>query len=258
MHKFLAVLLVLSCSTLLVSAQSQQEQTPAQQAPEGEQKAADRNHPAEPKAESATPAPPAAAAETTQYPLEQFQNFSAIQHGGPLPGMNVDRHIYRSGKWLRAQSDDLVPAYHITDLIKQKDHLVSAPACLAMDVAYVRAFPFSMIGPRFTYERIPVDEETLDGHQCRVEDVKIHSPKNPVVMYFRLYEAEDLQGFPIKIENRNEHNYRWVITYKDVRLGPQDPSLFMYPDRCDSSEAFKKKTTETTPKAKAAPSPKPQ
>lgn len=170
--------------------------------------------------------------------------------------MDVDRYIYRSGNLMRMQGDESVPHYYVTDLTKRKTHFVSARSCLRMGTAYVRSFPFMVPAPGNRYERIPIGEETVDGHQCKVEDVMIHSPKNPTVLHFRLYEAEDLQGFPIKIENRRKQAYPWVIHYKDVRLGPQDPSLFIFPEKCESDAGFKQAGPGAKPKN--APPAKPQ
>lgn len=225
------------CLGFYVWAQTPQPQAPPEQVPVAGQKAPDQSSP------SGQPAPVAsgtASETTTEYPLDRFQNFSAIQNGGPLPGLDEDRYVYRSGKLMRTQGDASVPNYYITDLTKKKSHFVAANACLAISSSHVRSFPFDLYTPGSTYEHTPIGEETVDGHQCRVEDVLLHNPKNPVVMHFRLYEAEDLQGFPIKIENRRQHAWPWVIHYKDVRLGPQDPSLFIVPEQCQSSAGFKK------------------
>lgn len=245
-------LLFAGCFGLCMWAQVPQGQNAPVQVPAAGQNTPDQNRPSEqPLAVQSV-----SATATTQSPLEQFQNFSAIQNGGPLPGMDVDRYIYRSGNLMRMQSDAAVPEYYVTDLAKQLSHAVSTRRCLEMGYAYKLSFPFFVPGPGVTYDHLPIGEEVVDGHQCHVEDVLIHSPKNPVVLHFRFYEAEDLQGFPIKIENRREHAYPWVIHYKDVRLGPQDPSLFMVPDKCQTMAGFKK--TSPGSKPKSAPSAKPQ
>lgn len=170
--------------------------------------------------------------------------------------MDLDRHIYRSGNVMRLESDASVPEYYITDLLKQESHAVSARGCQQMGSAYKFSFPFFVTGPGITYDRIAIGEEKVDGHPCHVEDLIIHNPKNPVVMHFRLSEAEDLQGFPIKIENRREHAYPWVIHYKDVRLGPQDPSLFVFPDKCQTMAGFKKTGPDSKPKTTPSVKPK--
>jgi hypothetical protein len=248
MGKKTLALLFAGCFGLYAWAQAPQEQTPPQQTPAAEQKTADQNHPPEqPSAVASAPA-----TETTQYPLDQFQNFSAMENGAPIPGFHEDKFIYRAGKMMRMQGEAV--NYFVTDLAKQQTHAIAPAGCLAMGSAYIRAFPFWFSGPGITYERTPIGQETVDGHECRVEDIKIHNPKNPAVMNFRLYEAEDLQGFPIKIENRREHTHAWVLHYKDVKLGPQDPTLFIVPDQCQSSAGF----VNTGPKAKKAPPAKTQ
>lgn len=177
-------------------------------------------------------------------------------NGGPLAGLDSDIHIYRSGNLMRMQGSHAVPNYYVTDLTKQKTHAVSAYTCLLMSTAYVRSFPFFVSALADKYEIIPIGEETVDGHQCRVEDIKIHRPNRTLVPHFRMYEAEDLQGFPIKIENRRKDAYPWVIHYKDVRLEPQDPSLFIVPEKCDSDADWKKIGGGAKPKT--APPKKPQ
>ncbi len=197
--------------------------------------------------------PPNSAPASAESPLDHFQNFSAIQTGGPLPGMTEDRFIYRSGNLMRMQGDADLPEYFVTDLAKQQTHSVSSRGCLESPSAYKLSFPFFVTGPAITYERIPIGEATVDGHPCHVEDLIIHNPKNPVVVHFRVSEADDLQGFPIKIENRRDHAYPWVIRYKDVKIGPQDPTLFIFPDKCQTMAGMKK--MGSTPKAKIATSP---
>jgi hypothetical protein len=250
MARLAAVLVLASYATLQVWGQASSERQAATQPASGEQRAGDPNQPSE--TDSSVPAPPVTA--TTKSPLDQFQDFSAIQNGGPLPGMDADRHIYRAGNVMRMQGDASVPEYYITDLAKQQSHDVSVRGCLQMGSAYKLSFPFFLSGPSVTYDRIPIGKETVDGHSCQVEDLVIHNPKNPVIMHFRLYEAEDLQGFPIKIENRREQAYPWVIRYKEVRLGSQDPSLFLVPDKCQTMAGFQKigpgAKPKTTPSAK--------
>ncbi len=248
-------LLFAGCCGLYGWAQEQAQTPPAQAAPTA-QEAPEQNHPSQqPAAVDSAPA-----AETTkEYPLDKFQNFSAIQNGNPLPGRDEDRYIYRAGNLMRLQGDAAVPEYFVTNLSKQWSHAIAPSGCLKMGTPHSRSFPFVLSGPGFSYERIAIGEDTVDGHHCRVEDIKVHNPRNPVVMHFRLYEAEDLQGFPVKIENRREHAHPWVIHYKDVRLGPQDPSLFLIPNQCQSMAGMKPVGPGTkAAKPKAAAPAKPQ
>jgi hypothetical protein len=247
MGRIVSGLLLAGCFGLCLWSQASRAQEAPDQVPAAGQNVLGKDRPSNPSAVGP-------GSVTAQFPLDRFQNFSAIQNGGPLPGMDLDRYIYRSGNLMRMESDASVPEYYVTDLTKQESHAVSASACLEEDYAYKLSFPFFVSRAGSAYERIPIGEETVDGHQTHVEDVIVHDPKNPVVVHFRFYEADDLQGFPIKIENRREHAYPWVIHYKDVRLAPQDPSLFVFPDKCQTMAIFKKRNSgaksKTTPPVK--------
>ncbi len=262
MTRWIAAVLFAGCLVVSVWAQAAQGQDVPEQAP-AEQKATDQSHPAEAGASN----PSAPATESKESVLEKFQNFSAISNGGPLPGMDVDRYIYRSGHLVRMQGDAAIPDYEVTDLVSKKTHAVSARACFLMDFPYKGSFPWIIPGPGVTYEHTPVGEDTVDGHHVHVEDILIHNPKNPAAMNFRLYEADDLKGFPIKIENRRKPAYPWVIHYKDVKVGAQDPSLFIFPEKCDTMAGFasrggkapaKKSAGKSAPATNSAPAAKPQ
>ena len=202
-----------------------------------------------PASGTATPAE-----QTSLSPFEQFKEFSALMTGGPLPGTADQIHIYRSGKLMRMEGPGQ-KAYQITDLDKQETHGISATGCLKYTRPYLRSFPFSYSNPAIKYERAAVGKETIDGHVCQVEDVTITIPKNATHPILRLWEAEDLHGFPIKIETRGGPMHR-EITYNNVVLGPQDPSLFIFPDECQGWEQTEKEMH--TPKGKKPPAAKPQ
>jgi hypothetical protein len=237
MRRLIAAVLFTGCLTLPLWAQS----PPAQSAPEPAPAAkTTQNH--SPEQAATQPAP-------GDFPLDQFQNFSAIMNGSPLPGSDWDGHIYRSGNLMRMQGSATAPNYFISDLTKSESHGLAASGCVKLGSLYSRAFPFSQSGPGYKYERVAAGEETVDGHQCKVEDITIKSPKNPIQLKMRLWEAEDLQGFPIKIENRRAEARRWVINYTNVVLGPQDPTFFVIPDTCQGTADFE-------PMKKAAPGPK--
>ncbi|MGA2426492.1 MAG: hypothetical protein ABSG07_21020 [Terriglobales bacterium] len=239
MDRWLAVLLLAGCATLQASAQAPSEPTP--QTPD--------NHAAVP----ASPAEQAAATTPAQseFPLDKFKEFSAIMTGGPVPGNNWDGHIYRSGNLMRMQGP--VGNYFITDLAKKETHGIAPPGCLKISYVYSRSFPFSVPQPGMTYQHVPVGEETVDGHACRVEDIIFTDPKNHNSTHtLRFWEAEDLQGFPVKVELRPKNGAPPPeMHYKNVVLGPQDPTLFIVPNQCQSSADI------TSPK-KASPAPTPK
>ncbi|MFY9675936.1 MAG: hypothetical protein WB817_17275 [Terriglobales bacterium] len=220
----IAALLFAGCLTLQISAQEPSSPSSPTQTP---------------AASNQAPAGQASASESTQFPLDRFREFSAIQNGGISPGSDWDGYVYRSGDLMRMQAvQQGKTQYFVDDLAKGTSYGLSAGGCAKLSLLYSRTFPFFMSGPGYTYERVAVGEDTVDGHHCHVEDVTVHNKKFVHPAHFRLYEADDLQGFPIKIVNQQEKVRQWVIRYKNVVLGPQDPTLFVVPRDCQSLEGL--------------------
>jgi hypothetical protein len=111
----------------------------------------------------------------------------------------------------------------------------------------------------YKVERLPSDEkekETIDGHVCKIERATFASKEDrPIVVKMKLWEAEDLKGFPVKIEITSSTR-TITVTYKDVNLDPPDPSLFKLPAKCPDFQANVKigspkpaaKSSKTPPK----------
>jgi hypothetical protein len=173
----------------------------------------------------------AAAPAKSQYPLDSFTEFSAIMVGTSMDidGGTDEAHIYRSGKLMRTQGPVL--DYFITDLSTRETFGVTASSCVHDARLYVRVSPFGAATPDSKVERVAAGKETLDGHSCQIEDVTVSSPKRSNPLKMRFWEAEDLQGFPIKIDVHRGNKIA-TIRYKNVVLGPQDPTLFIHPKSC--------------------------
>ncbi len=123
-------------------------------------------------------------------------------------------------------------------------------ACLHDTHPYFRAAPFASMKPGYKVERAAGGQETVDGHSCKIEDVTLSSPKLPHPVRLRLWEAEDLQGFPVKVEFVRISGHDPVIHYKNVVLGPPDPTLFIYPKDCEPPPKGKQMPTKAPPGAK--------
>jgi hypothetical protein len=214
MVRLLAAMLITCCLTGQLSAQASKEQASNEQASKDQESAGQTA---------------ATSSATTQFPLDAFQEFSAIMVGSMMPGDERESHIYRSGKLMRNPSPEGY-GFEITNLSTSESFGVTANACIHDRKPYFRSAPFSSLRPGYTAERTAAGEETVDGHSCKIEDVTISTPKRPELIKLRLWEAEDLQGFPVKVEFRRVH---LVIHYKNVVLGPQDPTLFIYPKDCE-------------------------
>lgn len=178
----------------------------------------------------------AAAPAAATYPLDSFRDFSAVMIGSRAePGEGTSQgHIYRSGNQMRMEEPD-GRAYFITALSSGETYGIVETGCIHDDHPYFRAIPFHMAGMAdATVTRAPVGRETVDGHSCQVEDVTVSSSMFPSPQKMRFWEAEDLKGFPIKIEFVFPGSQGPMIHYKNVVLGPQDPTLFFHPTSCQA------------------------
>jgi hypothetical protein len=197
----------------------------------------------------------------TEWPLDAFQEFSAVMVGSRSPMDQGESYIYRSGNLMRNSG----PEGHnfvITDLTSGESYGVSAPGCMHDSHPYVRSVPFSLIRAGVKVERAASGQETVDGHSCKIEDVTITYPKLGKTMKMKFWEAEDLQGFPVKVVFlRGTTPNNPEIHYKNVVLGPQDSTLFIYPRTCEKSLGYNAKAPKAAPPAKkpaAAPPGSPQ
>ncbi|MGB6385030.1 MAG: hypothetical protein WBD25_18260 [Terriglobales bacterium] len=230
MVRLLAYILLTSCLTAQLSAQASQDQTSKQQEPAGQ-----------------TAATPSA---STQFPLDAFPEFSAVMVGSVMTGDERESHIYRSGNLIRTEGTE-GHNFLITDLTTLATFGVSALACMHDSNPYFRSAPFSSMKPGYTVERAISGQETVDGHSCKIEDITLSSPKLPRPIKLRFWEAEDLQGFPVKVEFIRPSKHDPVIYYKNVVLGPQDPTLFIYPKSCQPSPGISHKPApNAAPRAK--------
>ena len=141
-------------------------------------------------------------------------------------------HIYRLGSSMRMEEPG-GRAYFITDLNAGKTYGIFEDGCIHDDHPYIRAIPFHIAGKAdATVTRASAGNETVEGHSCQVEDITVSSPMLANPQKMRFWEAEDLQGFPIRIEFLLPGGHGPVIRYKNVVLGPQDPTLFIHPKSC--------------------------
>jgi hypothetical protein len=189
-----------------------------------------------------TPAPEQAAVQQNTvrptafpYPLDSFTEFSAVMVGSRVePGEGTaEGHIYRSGKLMRME-DPGRQGYFITDLTTGETYGMSEAGCMHDSHPFIRSFPFSaVVKADATVTRAAAGKETMDGHSCQVENVTVSLPNFANALQMRLWEAEELQGFPVKIEFLLPGGHDPIIHYRNVVLGPQDPTLFIHPKSCE-------------------------
>lgn len=224
MIRWTSVALCLSCMVMPVLAQVAKSPDTARQAHASPPGSNDQNA-AEPTDTDSS---------TIVYPLDSFRDFSAIMIGSRAErGQGTSQgHIYRSGDKLRMEEPGAL-AYFITDLTLGETYGILETGCMHDDHPYFRALPFYFAGKaEATVTRTPAGKETVDGHSCQVEEITVSTPMLPSPQKMRFWEAEDLQLFPIKIEFVLPGGHGPMIRYRDVVLGPQDPTLFIHPKSC--------------------------
>jgi hypothetical protein len=238
-------------SVFVVLASYLQAQPQQKQAPNAAQAAARK--PAE-------PAPKTGSKPTSaSNPFEAFKRFSATLNGGIA--LEHDRQIYRSGDLMRINVEDF---YRISDVEKRTTLEIKAGNCKRFPVPEVGTYPFSAYNTGFRVERqMTAEKQTVDGHSCKIENVTFTPIKaSPTVIKMKLYEAEDLKGFPIQIEGELGSNKLNPMHYSNVSLDAPDPKLFEYPTECKEGAAPGQKGTQTfrppQPKTSVGSAPAPQ
>lgn len=253
MVRWLSVLLLAACLTAMACwAETALGQNSAAQTSSG-QAAADQTPPAAAAPTQSTEAPAA----KSGFPLDEFTEFSGVMVGSMEPRDQREGYIYRSGNLIRSEGP-LEKGYFITDLAAQVSYSQTRLGCVKDGHPYFRAWPFTASRTGHTSVRVAVGKETLDGRVCQVEDVTITGKDLIQPTRLRFWEPEEWHGFPIKIEDLNSKGNR-IVRFKDVVLGPQDPTLFIYPTDCGATlpKAEDKKKPALAPKVKPPATPPP-
>lgn len=181
---------------------------------------------------------PVASAVVAKNPFDSFKTFSATLNGGI--GRDHDRKIYRSGNLMRL---DFADSYRITDLEKQTTWGVYPDSCREFSAPDAASYPFSAYRT-FKIERaFTNDTEIVDGHSTSIANVTFTPGDNqPLAIKMKLWEAEDLQHFPIKMRIEAtgpsaKPGSMMEILYTDVSLQTPDATLFKHPANCQSDSA---------------------
>ena len=187
-------------------------------------------------------------AAVVESPFAPFTHFSATMTGGLLK--DEPRKIYRSGNLFRV---DLDGRYHITDLARDTTWSVNPDRCTRVSGPDVHSFPFSAFRD-YKVERSPSeDKETVDGHQCKMETVTFTPKEGDLNVKFKLWKAQDLQGFPVKIE-ASRPGRTITVNYANVSLDKPDTALFKLPAKCTDFRRGEAKGSKK-PAAKASDTP---
>jgi len=212
---------------------------------------------ATPAAEASKPEAAAAAQAKSDFPLDAFTQFSAIVFGNAMGSdENTEgSYIYRSGNLMRMEGPEK-HGYFTTNLETLETFGISSSPCVRDTHPFILSSPFAAMRPGAKVKKTDGGQETFNGHACHIEHVTITYAKQSKPLELKLWEADDLQGFPIKIEfvrAGGKHNV--VVLYKNVNLGPQDPTLFIHPKSCDLLPQQDPKKTQSSPASKKPAAP---
>lgn len=174
-----------------------------------------------------------------QNPFESNKQFSAtvVMSGMPThgPAGQGDMKIYRSGDKMRTNMPG-GNGYMITDLNQHTSYMVmSTGMCMQMPSSGQQQNPFSQ-AEGATVERSPAGTDTVDGHACKIENLTV-TRQNGQSTRMKVCEADDLKGFPIRVEMQSSHG-PITMQYKDVSLNEPEASLFVHPDNCRQMPAM--------------------
>lgn len=173
------------------------------------------------------------AATQAQNPFENARQFSAtmVVSGATAktgPGQG-DMKIYRSGDKMRMNLGGGA-GYMIVDLTQHTNYMVmGAGMCMQMTAPAQQHNPFAETQGA-TIERSAAGSDTVDGHPCKVENLTV-TPQKGEPAKMKVWEAEDLKGFPVKTEMQSSRG-PITILYKDVSFAEPEPSLFVHPENC--------------------------
>ena len=146
--------------------------------------------------------------------------------------------VYRSGSSVRversgAMSTLYVPAQSkVYNFTFYPDH---SRQCVSMkpEQAKMLPSPLELLQGRVV-KRTPADDEVVEGHPCKVENVIVARPDGKTVES-RVWEAADLKGIPVKIESYLE-GITLRAVYHDIVIGAPDEDLFTVPEKCTPFE----------------------
>jgi hypothetical protein len=191
-----------------------------------------------------------------ENPFDQFQQFSALVSGGPLHWDKIK--IYRSGNLFRADHD-YEKEVRITDLSKKAGwamrHWENRPEkCGPTDKMDAATYPFfAYTGNDYKVERVPQSEpaekDTIDGHPTDIEKYTVtQTSDGTLVAKVKLWRAEDLKAFPVRMEIDPPRTKLFYLYYTNVSLERPDPKLFVVPAKC-----LKAPEAAATPSRKSKP-----
>jgi hypothetical protein len=94
-----------------------------------------------------------------------------------------------------------------------------------------------VIGKEIKVEKTKKGENTIEGRNTTVSEVKVvrkaekgKEKEEQVLEKYLMWEADELDGIPVKYEFELSGESKKIIEYVDIKTDPIDPALFSIPD----------------------------
>ncbi|MGH9416681.1 MAG: hypothetical protein ACRD01_08640 [Terriglobales bacterium] len=172
----------------------------------------------------------AAQAPQPAFPARDFSATMVVSGSAAPQAMTAK--VYRSGQKMRMELPAPPGAYTLTLLDHHTTYMVMNPSmCMQMPMRASGAAQNPM-ADEGAVRRQPIGTDTVDGHACTVEQITVTPATGPPVT-MKAWEANDLGGFPVRIEIQTPQG-PMRVEYKAVTLATPDASLFAAPQNCRS------------------------
>jgi len=151
---------------------------------------------------------------------------------------NLSMKVYLSGSSVRIDRSPAISTLYVPSQSRVYN-LTTYPdqshQCVSMTAEQARMLP-SPLGllEGTDVKRNPVGTEMMEGHPCRVEDVIVTRPDGKKIQS-KVWEAQDLQGIPVKIES-HLGEITLSAVYSDISVSAPDRGLFAVPEKCTPFE----------------------
>lgn len=155
--------------------------------------------------------------------------------------------VYKSGVNYRTENSPGQSTLYLPGSNKIYDRHQNGAVCteLPMDKTKTMRSPLQQ-DPGTKIEKKSVGTEIVEGHTCTVEDVMLTSADRKSTLHAKVWEANDLKGFPVKIEALGAPTF----IFRDVVLATPDAALFQPPAKCPHLEEIKPQILSSDPAKK--------
>lgn len=166
-----------------------------------------------------------------------FPDFSATQILESRKA-NMAMKLYRSGDTFRIDRSGALSTLYVASNSRVYN-LTTYPdqshQCVVMKPGQAKMLPSPLeLLEGSILKRTDAGAETIEGHPCKIEDVVVKRADGSKIES-RVWEAQDLQGIPVKIESHIGDSTLSAL-YREISVGTPDTAFFTIPDKCTPFE----------------------